>query len=181
MDFKTMAANLLPFWIAGATMVCATIASGYKDLLRIDKKAVLKFVGFMCAVSLIRFVTFKIAMSNPVLEKQLKDNLAPMLQVPWQGTLFVFWEDAMHTLPIILTSVLLAGQKYAKLIEYLMMAFIMVSFGLGHTYQGTLAAIFISFYIPFAVNAGRKYGVGTVMACHTIYDLATILLFRSLV
>lgn len=180
MDFKTMAMNLFPFWILGLVMVFATISAGYKDLLRVEPKAVGKWLKLMGTVTLFRIVMFKLSMLSSTLGPHLKESLQPIMGIPWQGTLFVFWEDAVHGLPIILLGMLINQKWYSKVAYYGLMALIMISFGLGHTYQGNFAAMMLSLYIPFTVNAGKKYGVGTVMACHTIYDLTTILTFKLL-
>jgi hypothetical protein len=58
-------------------------------------------------------------------------------------------------------------------------ATVMVSFGLGHVYQGWAAAAMLSFYIPFTFKKGQEVGFGTVMLCHTLYDLATILVMKA--
>ena len=102
--------------------------------------------------------------------------------IPWELTLSVFWEDSCHGLPVLLLQLFLGTDKKWKwAIHALCTAIVMVSFGLGHVYQGIFAACLISFYIPYSIKIGKQYGFGTVMLCHTLYDLTTLLSLKLLV
>jgi hypothetical protein len=95
--------------------------------------------------------------------------------IPWQTTLGVFWEDAVHALPLVLLGKMFANKTWYKIAKWPLLAAVMCSFGAGHLYQGVLAACMLSFYIPFSMKMGEKHGFGTVMLCHMMYDLITLL------
>lgn len=48
-------------------------------------------------------------------------------------------------------------------------------FGLGHLYQGWLAAVLLSAYPYFiSYHYGKKHGYGTVMVAHVIFDIVIL-------
>lgn len=180
MSFTEFALRMWPSWALGAFMIAATVKAGYKELVRVEKKPVLTFLKFMLKISAIRaliyaaLVLFKVPMGYVDSAKEAVSIL------PWAGTLTVFWEDACHGLPLVLLAQFLGDRWYARSLNFAALLLVMFSFGLGHTYQGVIAAIMLSFYIPFSMDAGKKYGFGTVMVCHTLYDLITILMVKFL-
>lgn len=175
MSFTEMAMRMFPYWIMGLFMVYAVWQSSHKDLLRVEPKAVAKWLLFLGGLTLYRIAIFKFFSTN----QQLHDMTSGAMIIPWQATLTVFWEDACHGLPLAILARVLGTDKWWKkgIVGAAILA-VMASFGLGHVYQGTIAAIFLSFYIPFTFKKGQQVGFGTVMICHTLYDLATILTIK---
>lgn len=176
MTFQEMALRMFPYWIMGLFMVFAVYQSKYKDLLRVEPKAILKWVGCLALLTVYRIIIFKFFSGND----KLHDMTSGAMMIPWQATLTVFWEDACHGLPLAIIGLALGKDKlWKKVLNYALLIGVMVSFGLGHVYQGYIAAACLSFYIPFSLKKGHEVGFGTVMICHTLYDLATILTIKT--
>lgn len=175
MTFTEIALRMFPYWLMGLLMMFAVWNSQYKELLRVQPKSVLKWVGFLALLTIYRVAMFKIFSGN----QNLHDMTSGAATIPWQATFTVFWEDACHGLPLAIMSMRLGSDKLWKRI--LMLAAIVLvslSFGLGHVYQGYVAAFFLSFYVPFSYRRGQEIGFGTIMICHTLYDLSTILTIK---
>lgn len=189
MDLMDLVMRMLPYWFLGIFMIYATIQSGNKDLLRFEKGPFLKFCKFMVVITIYRLVVFHFLKDSDFLASQLHS----ITQVPWQSALTVFWEDMSFAVPLVLLKRFLDSDKHKlvfvnpeeppsfrkqrlkNLAYYASMAIMMLSFGSGHIYQGWYAAALLSMYVPFSVSRGQKYGFGTVIACHMLYDLSTIL------
>lgn len=176
MDFSYFAIKMLPYWILGLFMIFATYNSDYRQLLRVEYKPLLKWCGFLVLITICRIIMFKIFASNEF----LKSMTSGATTIPVGATLTVFWEDCAHGLPLAILSLFLGQDKlWKKLITYVAISIVMVSFGLGHLYQGYAATILLSFYIPYTYSKGQKIGFGTIMICHTLYDLVTILTLQA--
>lgn len=171
MDVKTAILHYYPYWILGILMIVATLFSEFKDLMVIKPKSIWSFTKIMAKVTVFRSVLMYFF--PPTLA-----SVAPVLKIPLWLTGTVFWEDAAHTLPLAIAARILGNTLPAKVMVWLLTAIMMVSFGLGHTYQGILTACMISFYIPIVTNLGKKHGFGTVMVCHCMYDFITLLTIR---
>jgi hypothetical protein len=170
-SLKEIALDLWPCWMLGIMMLIATFNSNHRDLLRVDISGLLRFAKMMVMVTAFRFFIFKVIAPHDML-----DNVRSMVHlIPWQATLGVFWEDAVHVLPLVILGRMFGDRKWYKYISWPLLAMVMCSFGAGHTYQGLVAAIGLSFYIPFSMKMGKKYGFGTVMLSHMMYDLITLL------
>lgn len=177
MTIQEVAQRLWPAWTMGLLMLYLVKNSKYANLLRVEKKGLLKFAGWMAAVTILRLVVIK-WLSPPSMGAEAHE-MANFL--PWQVTLGVFWEDMCHTVPLAIVAKMLAKNKWQKLISGALLGLVMFSFASGHVYQGMFAAAFISLYIPFTMNLAKKYGFGTIMLCHMFYDLVTILTFKWLI
>lgn len=176
MTFTEIALRMFPYWIMGLMMIFAVYHSRHRDLLRVQWKPILKWVGFIALLTLYRIAIFKIFSHND----KLHEMTSGAAMIPWQATFTVFWEDACHGLPLAILSRVLGNDKiWKKALTWLAVLVVMCSFGLGHVYQGYLAAALLSFYVPFTFKRGQEIGFGTVMICHTIYDLATILTIKT--
>lgn len=152
-------------------MLYATVKAGHKEIIRVEWKPVAKWTAFMVFLAAFRISMFKFFPSV----FNFKEAFQNIGWLPWQATLTVFWEDAAHGLPLLLLRQFL-GTKWPMIpIHVIAMALVMLSFGLGHTYQGNTAAMMLSLYIPYSVSLGKKIGFGTVMINHSIFDLSTIL------
>lgn len=169
-----MAATMLPYWILGAFIIWATANSKWKDLVRVEGKPILSFLKFLGILTLYRIFMFKMFPNLEVL-KQAATNIS---LIPWPMTLTVFWEDAAHGLPLVLLQRFIGTKKWTWPIHGLVTVMMMLEFGMGHVYQGLLAAIMLSFYVPYSTRLGKKYGFGTVMVCHVLFDLVTILTMK---
>lgn len=175
MSFADIALKMFPYWIMGIFMLCAVYRSKYKDLLRVEWKPILKWTLFLCGLTIYRSLMFKYFYDTI----KLHDASSGAMIIPWQMTLTVFWEDACHGLPLAIFSLYLGQDKiWKKILTWATVVLFMVSFGLGHVYQGYTAAIFLSFYIPYTFKKGQEIGFGTIMICHTLYDLVTILTLK---
>jgi hypothetical protein len=166
---------MFPYWIMGLFMLYAVYQSSHKDLLRVQPKSIARFLLFLGALTIYRIVIFKFFSDNGTLQ----DMTSGAAMIPWEATLTVFWEDACHSLPLVIFARWLGEDKlWKKGLVGAAILMVMASFGLGHTYQGYWAALLLSFYIPFTYKKGQEVGFGTVMICHTLYDLATILTIK---
>lgn len=175
MTFTEMALRMYPYWIMGIFMIFAVWHSSHRDLLRIEPKAIGKWILFLVGLTIYRILIFKMFPNSEYLH-QGKEGASI---IPWQATLTVFWEDACHSLPLVILARAIGLDKWwEKGLIGTAIAVVMVSFGLGHVYQGYLAAFLLSFYIPFTFKKGQEIGFGTVMICHMIYDLVTILTIK---
>lgn len=174
MDFKSIVLNYYPYWILGAFMVWATARSSAKELVRVDRLAVFSWIRFMFMITMARILMFTLFPS--VFRAAAKD----LTVIPWPLTLTVFWEDACHGLPLALIMRWIGTAKWTWPIHGFLIAVTMLEFGLGHVYQGIPSAIALSFYVPYSIHLGKKYGFGTVMICHSLYDLFTIVTIQKL-
>jgi len=176
MTFTEMALRMYPYWIMGLFMLFVTYQSKHRDLLRIQWKSVGKWILFLGGLTVYRIVLFKYFGDH----EYLKEAAEGALIIPWQATLTVFWEDLCHTVPLVILSRWLGNDKlWKKALTWLAIIGVMISFGLGHVYQGVIAAFVLSFYIPFTFKKGQEVGFGTVMLCHVLYDLVTILTLKN--
>lgn len=171
MDIKTIILRMYPFWILGIIMIIATLRSEHKDLMRIQPKSLVKFLKTMAMVTAFRCV---MAYFFPISHA----SAAPILQIPLAMTATVFWEDACHTLPLAIMARYLGDSIPAKVALWALTGLVMISFGLGHVYQGAMAALMLSFYVPVVTKLGKTHGFGTVMICHSLYDFLTLLTVR---
>lgn len=169
MDFTEIVIKMWPCWAMAFFVIFATYNSEYKSLLRIQKRQLAIWVAFLVFLLIFRVIKFKFFSSYETLEK----NEAIFQMISWKSCLFVFWEDICHGLPLLLLRRMIGTRKWLKPLYYIALLLVMISFGTGHLYQGWKAALMISFYIPFTVNKGEEVGFGTIVACHTLYDLTT--------
>lgn len=177
MDLKTLALAMYPYWILGAVILIITILAGHKNVVRVEKDAVFKWAKFLLIVTVYRFILFKIFPHWSLFTEAQKN----ITMIPWPLTFTVFWEDACHGLPLYLLQQWTGMEKrWAKVLNYVLMGLVMIEFGAGHLYQGMLAAAFLMLYVPYSIKYGKKFGFGTVMICHTLFDLTTILSFKYL-
>lgn len=173
MSFAEIALRMWPMWVMGLFMIFSVYHSEYRNLLRVQVKPILKWILFLIGLTAYRIIMLKY-FSGP-----FKAQSGGVMMIPWQATLTVFWEDACHGLPLAIMSLKMGQDKlWKKIVMWAAIIFTMFSFGLGHVYQGAIAAFFLSFYIPFTYKKGQEIGFGTVMICHTLYDLVTILTLK---
>jgi hypothetical protein len=176
MTIKEVAQDLWPAWMMGLAMLYLVKNSKYANVIRVDKKGLLSFVKFLTIVTVIRFLVLKYL--SPPEELEQIHKLGAFL--PWQVCFGVFWEDMCHTVPLVLLGRMFYKTKWYRWIAAPLVGLVMFSFGSGHVYQGLFNAACISLYIPFTLRMGKKYGFGTVMICHMLWDLTTMLSFKLL-
>lgn len=170
MSFKEEAIRMLPAWIIGATILGLTFKSKYRQLLRVKPKAISFMLGFISLVAVCRFISWKLFHRMTLLPVDME----AIREIPWQTGLFVYWEDATFVLPFMIFKRMIVGKKYMKLSYYAIMFLMCLDFGMGHMYQNPWAGLIMMAYIPMVMEIAEEYGVGTVMVCHTLFDLAMI-------
>ena len=171
-----MALQMYPYWILGAGVLLATCLAGLKNVIRVEKSAIVSFLKFLGVLTLYRVILFTLFPHfGPIASAAHNVSI-----IPWPLTLTVFWEDACHGLPLFLLGKVIGDRKWLKPFYWLAFAMVMLEFGLGHVYQGIPAAIVLSMYVPYSISLGRRFGFGTVMICHTLFDLSTILTIKFL-
>ena len=135
--------------------------------IEIKWDAVSRFLAFM---SLITFFRISIASFTQGIEHTLPNSNTYGLE-PWKFAL-VFWEDAFFVLPM----VILSRFEFTNRWYIWMPAMVGMSywFGTGHAYQGNIA-VWITAIYPYFISYryGVKFGFGTVMVCHIMYDFIT--------
>jgi len=172
MTFAEMALRMYPLWIFGLSMMFAAYSSKYRNLLRVEWKPVMKWCVFLSLVTVYRIVMFKVFAGSEALQSLTSGAMT----IPWQATLTVFWEDMCHGLPLAVFALALGNDSaWKKFLIWAAVIMVMISFGLGHTYQGYIAAALLSLYVPYTFKKGQEVGFGTVMICHSLYDLVTVL------
>ncbi len=178
MSFTEFALMMYPMWIMALITMIVVYFSKYRELLRIEKKPIFYFLRLLGILTLYRVGVFYFFRDH----QYIQDMHTAASFIPWEITFTVFWEDAMHGLPLAIFALWLGKDKmWKKILNWIMIALVAISFGLGHTYQGMFAAFLLSFYVPFTVHKGPKIGFGTIMICHVIYDLATILTMKYMI
>lgn len=138
------------------------------NLVRIDIDQVIRF-GLSC---LLIFSIKAIVMA-------LNKESSYIDQAYLEGTnslAAVWWEDACFVLPYLLAYNYIGKKAYFLFPLFLSTNYIFMQ---GHAYQGPVGQItfifpFISFYY------GKKYGLGTMMLCHILYDTSIVLCLSGL-
>jgi hypothetical protein len=175
MDFTTFASHMYPFWILGVCILGLVIAAGQKHWIRIEKSAVLRWMRFLAIITACRFAMSRLPWFHYLFDVKNASY------IPWTVTFTVFWEDACHGLPLFILQKLIGkANKWTRSIHFILLCITMFEFGIGHLYQGPMAAFLLSFYIPYSIKKGEEYGFGTVMMCHMMYDLVTLLFVQYL-
>lgn len=176
MNFYDLISEMWPCWLMGIIVIICVISSGKKELLRVDRTALKKWVIFLLWTITLRFIFCKLFLS-PAVAKSLSKQSDFM---PWMAPITVFWEDMMHGLPLLILKEYLQNAKWKTWLYRAILMIFMFEFGLGHLYQGVMASVILSMYVPWSINLGKKYGFGTVMLGHIIYDSFTLFFIRVL-
>lgn len=175
MSALEMAMQMWPMWILGFFMLYVTVTTGNADLIRVDRKTVIKWLKFLSVITVIRAVLWYFTWDYSV------NRFEAVSWLPWETTTMVWWEDAAHTLPLFLLARLIGTKWKTWPVHALAFTVIWLSFLTGHLYQGLGSAILISMYIPFSLKLGKEIGLGTLMINHVLYDLATLLLIQGMI
>lgn len=151
--------------------IAAAILLGFfifdRKTIRIEWDAISRFLAFMTLATCLRLAFYDLMVKfAPQAIPQMHQQLIEMPKILFA---MVWWEDAFFVLPIFLAF------KYCN--KYLAIAvaiFFSMWFGFGHAYQGLYGVMITSIYPVFiSLRYGRKYGFGTVMICHILYDFLT--------
>ncbi len=140
-----------------------------RAIMRIEFEKVAAFIAFMVMWTIFRVLKLDFLIDIGV----INTIHIPTDTMPKWTIGLVFWEDMFFAVPIYFM------MKYMKR-KWLRNFFIValsIMFGLGHEYEGPQAMLLLSF-CPFFVtyHFGKKYGFGTTMCCHIIYDFFTAML-----
>jgi hypothetical protein len=173
MSFLEFASRLFPYWCLGAFTFYAVWKSEYKNILSFNLGTFSKFFLFMACISAFRYFVLSEAFKHGIGLEQAQSSFT----LPIGGTAFVGWEDMCHSVPLVVLRKMWPS-KWATPIHVLLLLAVMLSFGLGHVYQGGWSALLIAFYIPYAVGFIERNGAGTLMAGHVLYDFCTIMTVR---
>ncbi len=154
------------FMFIGIIFLIVALIYFNKDT-RIEFDKVASFLAFLTVVTCIRigynslFTLPSEIMANAINEGRIFQ--------PW-SLLRVWWEDCFFVLPIFFFS----KTKISKTWFVFVILAYSIAFASGHLYAGYLWAGITLFY-PYFVSYryGIRYGFGTVMVCHVIYDMVT--------
>ena len=148
----------------------------HKDLVRVQWNSVASFVGFMTLVFFLRlaWMDFIYHDNMPALQQFLKT--IPLKEIEPYRFALVFWEDSFFVLPIYW-----AMKKLSKWKGIAVAVLLSGLFGYGHMYEGYIAVALLSLY-PYHISYknGLKYGFGTIMVCHILYDFMTFYFIKIL-
>lgn len=144
-----------------------------REVLRFDPKAVQTFLWFMVGLTFVRFVLFSIAAEFGL---HIADINQGIDQIKFWRLALVFWEDAFFAIPIYYMA---DKWKWKEYIWLPIATVLSIRFGLGHMYQFEIA-YFAALLIPYMAfyRYGKKYGFGTSMTCHILFDMITIITFK---
>lgn len=146
-----------------------------KETMRIEWDKVAQFCGFLAMLFVFRvcsesfLVDAGLSTGNVGLPIEISQNL-------WSIGL-VFWEDFFFAVPIYFMMKYMKRRWLAIAITIALSAL----FASGHMYEGP-RAVFVTFFLPYFVTYqyGKKYGFGTTMCCHVLYDFSTILVAKMI-
>lgn len=175
MSFLEFASYMYPYWLFGIAMFWAIYKSEYKDILSFNIKSFIKFFIFMAVISTWRYFSIKALANHGV----SLDSLKATKILPIGAVFFTPWEDLCHVAPLLVLRKLIGTSKWVMPIHFLATICIMISFGIGHLYQGIFSAMMLSLYIPFGVRLSKNKGLGTLMAGHVLYDFSTLMIIRA--
>lgn len=170
MSFEQTVLRMWPAWVIGLSILLLTFKSKYRPLLAVKLKPIKFFLCFIAVLVVTRLVCWKLFQQMTLIPVDIK----ALQSIPWQASLFVFWEDATYVLPFMIFKRIVHGKKYMRLFYYATMFLMCLDFGAGHIYQSIYVGLLMTIYIPMVMDLAEQYGVGTVMICHTIFDLSMI-------
>jgi hypothetical protein len=141
--------------LAGLILVAVFIFD--RERLQVDLTAIGKFLKIVLIGSALSFVI-----------RYSLGRIPTLPPVGFGSLLLVWWEDVLFSL----LSIFYAEKFLPKWVFVPVAVSVSIVFGLGHLYQGPLAVLVLSFYPYFmSYKYGKKYGYGTVMICHVLYDV----------
>lgn len=147
------------------------------DSIRIEWEQVAKFLGVMALLTMLRFCLADIWMQ--LVPESIIDYISRARSTSDIGSLaFVFWEDVWFGMSIAwIMSYLYPVRKRTAIA---MVVLISLLFGSGHLYQGWIGMILSVYPFFISYKYGKKYGFGTVMVCHMLYDFITVMTVKNI-
>ena len=147
-----------------------------RELLRFDFQAVKSFIAIMVFLTFFRLALFSFGID--IFGENIVYLNKGLRQVSFWKFSLVFWEDSLFAIPIYYMK---DKWQWSK---YLWVPIVTISsayFGIGHMYQFD-AAFFFALVVPYFLfyRYGVKYGFGTTMTCHILFDMFTFLTFKLL-
>jgi hypothetical protein len=146
-----------------------------KEIMRISWDKLAQFVAFLVVLFVIRLMIYDFQYSSGTMT-QLPTIPPEIAGNKWTLGL-VFWEDMFFAVPLYFI------WKYMsrKWLQVTLTVIISALFGLGHFYQGWFG-VAITSLLPYFVSYhfGKKYGFGTCMLGHILYDVSTVYLILML-
>lgn len=146
--------------ILGAALILVIVYIFDRERLQFDVTAFKAFLKILFIGSAISVVL-----------NTLLGRIPPQPFSDFSSLLFVWWEDILFIL-----LPLFYGKKYLPHWAFVIVAVLTSAvFGLGHLYQGWLAAVLLSAYPYFiSYHYGKKHGFGTVMVAHVVFDIVIL-------
>lgn len=139
-----------------------------KEIMRVELAQVAQFLAFMAIATFMRIAYYDFALQTGLMKglPQIPDMIA---NSRWTLAL-VFWEDMAFGVPIYFAFKYLKRRWMAIAITIILSAL----FAAGHSYQGPIG-VAITAFLPYFVcyRYGKKFGFGTTMVCHILYDFIT--------
>lgn len=91
--------------------------------------------------------------------------------IDYSGLMWVWWEDAVFVLPFFFLR-----KVFHRYIVFVLWIVSSAVFAYGHLYQGYEVMALTALY-PFFISYryGKKYGMGTVMVAHVLFDFSQII------
>lgn len=144
-----------------------------KSVMRIDFNILKNFMALMVLLTFFRLFLFSVVNEFGFRITDINQGIG---QIEFWRFGLVFWEDAFFALPIYY---MIDKWKWSQYIYLPIIAVLSICFGLGHMYQFE-AAYFATLIIPYGVfyKFGKRYGFGTTMICHILFDMITFLTFK---
>lgn len=138
-----------------------------RNKLDIKLNKVAKFLAFMAIITAFRLALQSYAGSS-----------APtaIMNIPFYLFALVPWEDAFYVAPLLYLEEIKNRGKLGKALWVAIVVSTSIHFGLGHAYQGWFAVGLTALYPYFiSLKYSKRVGMGTVMVCHVLYDMITVL------
>lgn len=144
----------------------------HREIMRISWDKVAQFCGFMALLTFARIASYDFLLQSG-LSKSLPGMYPEIMSSKWT-LMLVFWEDMFFGVPLYFIHKYWNG-KITRYLKWPVTIAMSLLFGLGHSYQGWQGVALTSL-LPFFISKGygEKYGFGTVMVCHILYDNITV-------
>jgi len=140
----------------------------YPDILKIEFSQVKRFTLALLLITTVQAIFLAYTGKETYIDNIYMNGINSLAGV--------WWEDSCYVLPYLIASKLLKNKSY------LMFPFFVASsayFSLGHAYQGPSG--YVTFLFPFiSYHYAKKYGAGTTMICHVIYDTMLVMSLSGL-
>lgn len=155
-------------------LIIPRINKAEKDLFKVSWPQMAQWSAFLLALAI-----FRIMQMDYMIEHGLMafPRTPPAFASGLYHLGLVFWEDFFFAIPIYF----IMKKCERRWLRILSISLISLLFGLGHGYQG-LHAIVLMTFMPYFVtyHYGKKYGFGTTMLAHVMYDCTTLFTIKLL-